>query len=178
MFLIVIKPPNNAETAFQMMKNQIYRETALLSSWALLPFVPVASVDEVELSMSRKELPVVPDDGLALNTIECINDQYCIGSQGLQEFCLRTSELFKNKSGFKISICGLHLFDSSECSGDCKSALKLSRELYGLMSSSEYVWNSCSLEILRINRDIFYEPNWWRRVETETVASFSFPKSL
>ena len=178
MFLIVIKPPNNAMITFQKMKLEVYRRTGLVSAWALPPVVPVASVGACDLNFTRKELPVIPDGGFELSKLKLVDSQYCLGSDSLTDFCCSAAEYFAQSEGFSYSFRGLHLFDSREAKEDESiSAVKLAGELTDNIDESVKIWKSCTLEIFQAEADIFKKQEWWKMVEYETVYSISFPKT-
>ena len=178
MFLIVIKPPNNAMITFQQLKLELYRRTGLVSAWALPPVVPVASADACDLNITRKELPVIPDGGFELSKLKLVDSHYCLGSDSLTDFCREAAESFAQSEGFSYSFCGLHLFDSREAKEEeSASAVKLAGELLDNIEDSARIWKSCTLEIFQAGTYIFEKQEWWKMVEYETVYSISFPKT-
>ncbi len=161
------------------LKRKLYTETGVLSAWSLRPFIPVAFFDEDNFRVERKDLPVLPAEGIAVSDVSILDGQYCLTSESCRRFCSEAAGLFCQKPGFSALFSGVHLFDPAECGPDLSGKLRMRvRHLLEGEAESVLNWKSCTLEVYETEPDLFSSENeWWKRVLFETVFEISFLKA-
>ncbi len=168
MYLAVILPPNNSETGLLKLKRRIFQETGAVSAWALKPMIPFAFMEQKPAIISRRDLPQLPPEGLAIDRIIEKSGQVCLGSEVCAGFCKELISLFK-EYGLSEGFDGLHLFDSSDC-----GYLLLSKDV-AEMEETVLHWHSCTLSVYRTETKLFRNAEWWERVVLEDIFEIKFP---
>ena len=166
MFLAAICPPNNAFTHFLKLKQELFRQSASLSAWALRPMVPFCLTGDEVPEPEKSRLPRLPERGISAAELLVEGDQLYLGSEELSEYCGRlTSALFPQAepSGCGFPVCrGLHLADLSEKPG----MLDVARSLFTGLPESSVVWRSASLVFIKTELS---GSRWWERIVLEEL---------
>jgi len=140
--------------------------------------IPFALTEERPGLIRRNDLPPLPGGGLVIDSPSIRDKQRILGSASCSEFCKGLEALFKDYEGFKPGLDGLHLFDTRDNEiSDIEKMNQSADTALSELDRSVFVWNSCTLGVLKLDSESFTAEKWWRRVILSTIYEIRFPKS-
>ena len=179
----VLIPPNLAEMQLMSLKRRVFYSSAVVSSWALRPVVPVI-ISEKSFSLpERSQLPAVSTDGFRVDRLKKLSGHLVLGSDALDEISAKLAEClvppggdggyFGKQPGFPGNVRGIHLADTSE--EKFSEAEKVFESGFSELPETARLWKSLSAAVLKVS--LTDERTWWKGIETELLERISLPRA-